>query len=67
MYKFVRKQLNEPLMNRNGDRQRRVMLTALIVQLGRDHGIPGYTTWRAHCGLGEVKSFKALEDDVQVS
>ncbi|XP_076376734.1 uncharacterized protein LOC117221488 isoform X2 [Megalopta genalis] len=36
-------------------------LVSLNVQRGRDHGLPGYTQWREHCGLGKVDSFSDLE------
>uniref|UniRef100_A0A7E4VZX5 Chorion peroxidase n=1 Tax=Panagrellus redivivus TaxID=6233 RepID=A0A7E4VZX5_PANRE len=39
-------------------------LAALILQMGRDHGIPGYTTWRSKCGGSTVSSFSDLTDDV---
>lgn len=29
-------------------------LPALILQTGRDHGIPSYTVWREKCGGGKV-------------
>uniref|UniRef100_A0A0K0CYS3 Animal hem peroxidase n=1 Tax=Angiostrongylus cantonensis TaxID=6313 RepID=A0A0K0CYS3_ANGCA len=30
------------------------------VQMGRDHGIPGYLQWRRHCNLEDVHSFTSL-------
>jgi len=32
-------------------------LAALIIQMGRDHGIPGYTAWREKCGGSQVRNF----------
>ncbi|EYC02098.1 hypothetical protein Y032_0102g3482 [Ancylostoma ceylanicum] len=35
-------------------------MAAFIVQMGRDHGIPGYLQWRRHCGLESVQSFASM-------
>jgi len=37
-------------------------LSALNVQRGREHGIPGYRFWRDYCGFGEITSFDQLTD-----
>ncbi|KAL3068508.1 hypothetical protein niasHT_030799 [Heterodera trifolii] len=39
-------------------------LAALIVQMGRDHGLPGYTRVREACGEMPVKSFDDLAEIV---
>ena len=35
-------------------------LAALIIQMGRDHGINSYTAWRAHCGLSKPQNIGEL-------
>jgi len=37
-------------------------LVALNLQRGRDHGLPGYSKWRAKCQLPPVTSFQGLSD-----
>ena len=37
-------------------------LVALNIQRGRDHGIPGYNSFRELCGLGRVEEFDYLKD-----
>uniref|UniRef100_A0A0N4V619 Chorion peroxidase n=1 Tax=Enterobius vermicularis TaxID=51028 RepID=A0A0N4V619_ENTVE len=39
-------------------------LAATIIQLGRDHGLPGYTTFRTNCGLRRPSNFSDLSDIV---
>ncbi|VDM27874.1 unnamed protein product [Toxocara canis] len=39
-------------------------LAALILQTGRDHGVPPYTVWRQYCGGGKVNTWDDLIDDV---
>ncbi|GMR36070.1 hypothetical protein PMAYCL1PPCAC_06265 [Pristionchus mayeri] len=35
-------------------------LVSIAIKQGRDHGIPGYTTVRAQCGLGKIRYFADL-------
>ncbi|KAM3725264.1 Heme peroxidase [Dirofilaria immitis] len=37
-------------------------LAAMIIQMGRDHGIPGYTAFRSACGLRRPTGFNDLAD-----
>lgn len=37
-------------------------LGALILQMGRDHGLAGYTKWRESCGLTLPKNFADLKN-----
>ncbi|KAK6111424.1 hypothetical protein QQG55_43590 [Brugia pahangi] len=39
-------------------------LAAMIIQMGRDHGIPGYTAFRSACGLRRPANFTDLDDIV---
>lgn len=39
-------------------------LAAMIIQMGRDHGIPGYTAFRDACGLRRPINFTDLDDIV---
>ncbi|OZC07549.1 heme peroxidase [Onchocerca flexuosa] len=39
-------------------------LAAMIIQMGRDHGIPGYTAFRSACGLQRPTNFTDLADIV---
>lgn len=40
-------------------------LPALIVHLGRDMGISGYTSWRQQCGLSVPKNFDELREIIR--
>ena len=37
-------------------------LVAFNVWRGRDHGLPGYNTYRQLCGMKKVKGFSELND-----
>uniref|UniRef100_A0A914BYC7 Peroxidase n=1 Tax=Acrobeloides nanus TaxID=290746 RepID=A0A914BYC7_9BILA len=41
-----------------------VDLAAMIIQMGRDHGINSYTAWRTHCGLSKPNEFEDLREIV---
>uniref|UniRef100_A0A1I7WNU8 Uncharacterized protein n=1 Tax=Heterorhabditis bacteriophora TaxID=37862 RepID=A0A1I7WNU8_HETBA len=46
---------------------RRIDLAAIIIQMGRDHGIPGYLDWRRFCGLENLQSFSAISGQFKSS
>jgi hypothetical protein len=37
-------------------------LVSLNIQRGRDHGLPTYPAWRAHCGLSRPNSFSDMRN-----
>ncbi|KAM4700346.1 myeloperoxidase-like [Discoglossus pictus] len=37
-------------------------LSALNMQRGREHGLPGYNTWRRFCGLSEPNTVEELQE-----
>jgi len=37
-------------------------LAAIILQMGRDHGIAGYNLWREYCGFSKIYEWKDLEE-----
>lgn len=36
-------------------------LTAIDIQRGRDHGVPGYNAYRKFCGLKQFESFEEID------
>uniref|UniRef100_A0A1I7SY14 peroxidase n=1 Tax=Caenorhabditis tropicalis TaxID=1561998 RepID=A0A1I7SY14_9PELO len=38
-----------------------VDIIAMVIQMGRDHGLPSYFQWRKFCKLDDVNSFLALQ------
>ncbi|XGW26160.1 hypothetical protein V3C99_007066 [Haemonchus contortus] len=43
-----------------GSEDKGIDMAAQIIQMGRDHGIPGYLEWRRHCQLDNVQSFASM-------
>lgn len=39
-------------------------LPALVIQMGRDHGLNSFAAWREHCHLDPLRSFDDLGDIV---
>ncbi len=52
----LRNRLFAPTIDSNG-----YDLAALIIQMGRDHGIPSYTAWRRHCRLQPISTFDQMK------
>ncbi|VDP21266.1 unnamed protein product [Heligmosomoides polygyrus] len=45
---------------RDGTSGQGIDVAAYIIQMGRDHGIPGYLQWRRYCQLDNVQSFASM-------
>ncbi|KAK5972522.1 hypothetical protein GCK32_013243 [Trichostrongylus colubriformis] len=48
------------LVKGGGSSEHGIDMAAQIIQMGRDHGIPGYLQWRRHCQLDNVQSFSSM-------
>lgn len=42
-------------------------LVTLNIQRGRDHGLPGYSVYRKHCGLKPVDTWSQMADAIDKS
>uniref|UniRef100_A0A0R3S4L5 Peroxidase-like n=1 Tax=Elaeophora elaphi TaxID=1147741 RepID=A0A0R3S4L5_9BILA len=62
--------MNDEFRNKlfNGKENLGYDLATLILQIGRDHGIPPYTIWREYCGgidnFKQIESFDDLANDL---
>jgi peroxidase len=60
-------ELKQHLFQDNSDKKMNLCgldLVSLNIQRGRDHGLVGYNSWREHCGLKRVSTFKQLQGDI---
>ncbi|XP_023309880.1 myeloperoxidase [Anoplophora glabripennis] len=63
---YFTNELKSHLFERTSEAPKRcgLDLVSLNIQRGRDHGLPGYSKWRKHCGLNEPTKFDDLENAV---
>lgn len=57
---FINSEFREKLFR--GSEKYGLDLSALIIQIGRDHGLNGYVEWRSVCGLSRPQSFDDLNE-----
>jgi len=60
--RFITKQVTNKLFSENPPTALGLDLVTLNIQRGRDHGIPGYNTYRQWCGLRKATNFEDLVD-----
>ncbi|KAF2884373.1 hypothetical protein ILUMI_21822 [Ignelater luminosus] len=60
----IKNHLFEEIRNNSNRSLRGLDLVSLNIQRGRDHGIPGYPSWRKHCGLRRPQNFSQLVGDI---
>ncbi len=61
---FIAKELSTQLFAKDPPTGHGEDLMSLNLQRGRDHGLPGYNTWRAWCGLKRAVRFADFADEL---
>ncbi|KAK6038324.1 heme peroxidase, partial [Cooperia oncophora] len=56
----INPELKDAFKRGGGPSEHGIDMAAQIIQMGRDHGIPGYLQWRRHCQLDNVQSFASM-------
>ncbi|CAI5448190.1 unnamed protein product [Caenorhabditis angaria] len=57
----IAKELKKTFIGRNGDVSDSIEIVSMIIQMGRDHGLPSYLEWRRFCKLEPLQSFASLQ------